>query len=49
MHLSDTTLILSATDLSKFLSCTHLTLLDRPDMSVALIPVQIQDPQVRHP
>ena len=29
MHLSDTTLILSATDLSKFLSCTHLTLLDR--------------------
>ena len=29
MHLSDTTLILSATDLSKFLSCHHLTLLDR--------------------
>ena len=29
MHLSDTTLILSATDLSKFLSCTHVTLLDR--------------------
>ncbi len=29
MHLSDTTLILSATGLSKFLSCHHLTLLDR--------------------
>ena len=29
MHLSDTTLILSATDLRKFLSCTHVTLLDR--------------------
>ena len=29
MHLSDNTLILSATDLSKFQSCGHLTLLDR--------------------
>ena len=29
MHLSENTLILSATDLSKFLSCGHLTLLDR--------------------
>ena len=45
MHLSDNTLILSATDLSKFLSCGHLTLLDRlTALGLQPKPPQYDDP-----